>query len=36
LEVKIKRGHWLGGDVRPERMDHVAQQHSWVEIYTAS
>ena len=32
LDVKIKRGHWLGEDVRPERRDHVAQQHSWVEM----
>jgi hypothetical protein len=32
LTAKIKRGHWLGGDVRPGRREYPAQQHSWVEI----
>lgn len=33
-DAKIKRGHWLGGDVRAERSAFVGQQHSWVEVRT--
>ena len=28
----IKRGHWLGGDVRPELANQIAEQHSWVQV----
>ena len=35
IDAKIKRGHWLGSDVRAEREHYPAQQHSWVEITTA-
>jgi hypothetical protein len=28
----LKRGHWLGGDHRPERSRFIGQQHSWVQI----
>lgn len=34
IDARIKRGHWLGGDVRSERSSFVGQQHSWVEIRT--
>ena len=32
VECRLKRGHWLGGDVRPSRRDFIGQQHSWVQV----
>jgi hypothetical protein len=32
VKARIKRGFWLGGDVRPERANFPGQQHSWVEL----
>lgn len=32
VECRIKRGHWLGSDVRAARRDFLAQQHSWVQV----
>lgn len=32
ITARIKRGHWLGPDVRPERASFPAQQHSWVQV----
>jgi hypothetical protein len=32
MEIVLKRGHWLGEEVRPERAHYPGQQHSWTEV----
>lgn len=35
MTIVLKRGHWLGRDVRPSRANYPGQQHSWTEVKIA-